>query len=183
LKKLTPLTLLAMLSVACVLLAGCWQTVTRPYRNVISMQPFKAGAITEKGPDGKEVHYALRKIARGRYHMTQTDRGRDFGQGFELGFFPLPGAPNNVLIYQAAALDRTARDDKLRYYGLLVVTIPYGAMEIRPDCEKDSKAARASNTRQGKDGACTFANRAALEKSLLALWKSGKKPEHSYTLH
>jgi len=115
--------------------------------------------------------------------MTQTDRGRDFGQGFELGFFPLPGAPNNVLIYQAAALDRTARDDKLRYYGLLVVTIPYGAMEIRPDCEKDARAARASNTRQGKDGACTFANRAALEKSLLALWKSGKKPEHSYTLH
>ena len=182
-KKLTPLILIASTVLVSVLLAGCWQTVTRPYRNVTSLQPFPAGAITEKGLDGKEVHYALRKIGRGRYHMTQTDRGRDFGQGFELGFFPLPGAPNNVLIYQAAALDRTARDDKLRYYGLLVVTIPYGAMEIRPDCEKDSKAARASNTRQGKDGACTFANRAALEKSLLALWKSGKKPEHSYTLH
>ena len=63
------------------------------------------------------------------------------------------------------------------------MTIPYGAMEIRPDCEKDARAARASNTRQGKDGACTFRDRAALEKSLLALWKSGKKPEHSYTLH
>jgi len=29
-------------------------------------------------------------------------------------------------------------------------------------------------TRKGKDGACTFADRAALEKSLLALWKSGR---------
>ena len=165
------------------LLAGCWQTVTRPYRTVISQQPFRADAVTEKGLDGKETHYALRKIARGRYRMTQTDRGQDFGQGFELGFFPLPGAPDNVLVYQAASLDHTVGEDNLRYYGLVVLTPPYGAMEIRPDCEKDSKAARVSNPRKGKDGACTFANRAALEKSLLALWKSGKKPEHSYTLH
>src|SRR5438105_7990033 len=125
-RKLTPLVLLV-----CVLLAGCWQTMTRPYRNATSLQPFKAGEITEKSLDGKETHYALRKIARGRYRMTQTDRGQDFGQGFELAFFPLPGAPNNVLIYQAAALERTRHDDDLRYYGLLVVTPPYGAMEIR----------------------------------------------------
>ena len=176
--KLTPFILLA-----CMLLAGCWQTTTRPYRNVTSLQPFKPGAITETGPDGKATHYVLSKIERGRYRMTQTDRGQDFGQGFELGFFPLPGAPSNVLIYQAAPLERTLRDDNLRYYGLGVVTVPSGATEIRPDCEKDARAARASKTRMGKDGACTFANRAALEKSLLALWKSGKKPEHSYTLH
>jgi hypothetical protein len=178
LRILTPLVLLAA-----VLLAGCWQTVSRPYRNVTSLQPFAAGAVTQVGPDGKTTHYTLKKIARGRYLMTQTDRGQDFGQGFELGFFPLPGAPANVLVYQAAPLERAARDDKLRYYGLVVVTVPYGALEIRPDCEKDARAARASNTGKGKDGACTFANRAALEKSLLALWKSGKKPEYSYTLH
>ena len=177
-RKWAPLVLLASL-----LVGGCWQSVSRPYRNVPSLQPFEAGEITATGPDRKVTHYALRKIERGRYRMTQTDRGQDFGQGFELGFFPLPGAPNNVLIYQAAALDRTLRDDNLRYYGLVVVTRPYGAMEIRPDCEKDTRAARASRTRIGKDGACTFANRAALEKSLLELWKSGKKAEHSYTLH
>jgi hypothetical protein len=178
LRKWAPLVLLAA-----VLVAGCWQTVSRPYRNVTSLQPFAAGEIIATGPDRKVTHYALRKIERGRYRMTQTDRGQDFGQGFELGFFPLPGAPNNVLIYQAAPLDRTRRDDNLRYYGLVVVTRPYGVMEIRPDCEKDARAARASKTRIGKDGACTFANRAALEKSLLALWKSGKKAEYSYTLH
>ncbi len=176
-RKLTPLILLA-----CMLAAGCWQTAIRPYSNTVSLQPFAAGAITAIGPDRGVTHYALKKIARGRYRMTQTDRGQDFGQGFELGFFPLPGAPSHVLIYQAAALDRTAREDTLRYYGLLVVTGQKSAQEIRPDCEKDARAARASNTRMGKDGGCTFASRAALEKSLLALWKSRKKAVYSYVL-
>jgi hypothetical protein len=175
---LAPFVVLASL-----LLAGCWQTVSRPYRNVTSLQPFRAGSVTEVGPDGKTTHYGLRKISRGRYLMTQTDRGQDFGQGFELGFFSLPGAPGNVLIYQAAPLERTARDENLRYYGLVVVTVPYGVLEIRPDCEKDARAARASGTQAGKDGACTFLDQASLEKSLLALWKSGKKAEYSYTLH
>ena len=176
-RKLAPFILLASL-----LVAGCWQSVSRPYRNEIGVQPFAAGEITATGRDRKITHYALRKIARGRYRMTQTDRGQDFGQGFELGFFALPGAPSHVLIYQAAALDRPASGDNLRYYGLLVITGPNMAQEIRPDCEKDARAARASNPRAGKDGACTFADRAALEKSLLALWKSGKRPEYSYVL-
>jgi hypothetical protein len=178
LQKLAPFVLLAA-----VLLAGCWQTVSRPYRDIASLQPFAAGRVTATGRDSIVTHYALRKIDRGRYRMTQTDRGQDFGQGFELGFFPLPGAPSHVLIYQAAALDRPASGDNLRYYGLLVVTGPNSAQEIRPDCEKDARAARASGTRMGKDGACTFTDRAALEKSLLALWNSKKKPEYSYTLH
>jgi hypothetical protein len=172
----------APLILACLLVAGCWQTVTRPYRNVTSLQPFTTGAITETDADGKVTHYTLKKIARGRYRMTQTDRGQDFGQGFELDFFPLPGAPSHILIYQAAALDHTAQGADLRYYGLLAITGQKSAQEIRPDCEKDARAAQVSGTRKCKDGACTFADRAALEKSLLALWKSGKKAEYSYTL-
>jgi hypothetical protein len=171
----------APLILACVL-AGCWQTVTRPYRDVAPLQPFTSGAVAETDPGGKMTHYALKKIARGRYRLTQTDRGQDFGQGFDLGFFPLPGVPSHVLLYEAAALDHTAAGADLRYYGLLVITGQKSAQEIRPDCEKDARAARVSGTRKGKDGACTFAGRAGLEKSLLALWKSGKKPEYSYTL-
>lgn len=175
---------LAFFALFCaLLLSGCWQTVSRPYRNVTPLQPFAAGPVTQTGPDRKVLHYALNKITRGRYRMTQTDPGPDLGQGFELDFFPLPGAPRNVLIYEAAPLEHTAGNENLRYYGLVIVTVPYGALEIRPDCEKDARAARVSNTRTGRDGACTFANRAALEKSLLALWKSGKKAEYSYTLH
>ena len=176
-RKLAPLILLA-----CLVAAGCWQTVNRPYRNVTPVQPFAAGAVTSTGSDGKPVHYALRKIRGGVYRMTQTDRGSDFGQGFELAFFPLSGAPSHVLVYEAAALDHTAAGANLRYYGLLVVTGQKSAEEIRPDCDKDARAARASGTRAGRDGACTFRDRTALEKSLLALWKSGKKPEYSYTL-
>jgi hypothetical protein len=175
---LAPFVLLASL-----LVGGCWQTVSRPYRNVTGIQPFDAGSVTATGHDLRVTHYALRKITGGRYRMTQTDRGQDFGQGFDLGLFPLPGAPSHVLIYEAAPLDRTARNDSLRYYGLLVVTGSKSAREMRPDCDHDARAARVSNTQAGKDGACTFADRAALEKSLLALWKSGKKPEYSYALH
>jgi hypothetical protein len=100
LRKFAPLILLA-----CLLTAGCWQTLTQPYRNVTSLQPFAAGTVTDSGPDQKVTHYTLKKIARGRYRMTQTDRGNDFGQGFDLGFFPLPGAPSHVLVYEAAALE------------------------------------------------------------------------------
>ena len=116
--------------------------------------------------------------------MTQTDRGQDFGQGFELGFFPLPGAPSHVLIYQAAALDHTALGADLRYYGLLVITGQKGAQEIRPDCDHDARAAAslpAARVKIDDYGACTFADRAALEKSLLALWKCGKKTSHQPT--
>lgn len=137
-RKFAPLIVLIGL-----LTAGCWQTVNRPYRDVMSLQPFAAGAVTTTDARGKPIHYALKKIARGRYRMTQTDRGSDFGQGFEMGFFPLPGAPSNVLVYQAAPLDHTAAGANLRYYGVLVVTGRKSAEEVRPDCEKDARAPRA----------------------------------------
>ncbi len=163
------------------LVAGCWQTRSRPYRGVQPLMPFDEGAVVETGPDRKPVRYTLAKIAGGRYRLTQTDRGQDFGQGFDLAFFPLPGAPSRVLVYEAAALDHPAADESLRYHGLLVLTGRGGAREIRPDCEKDAKAAAASGTVADKSGDCTFADRAALETSLLALWKSGKKPAYRWT--
>jgi hypothetical protein len=138
--------------------------------------------VTETGPDGHQQHYRLTRQPGGRYRLTSVDKGQDFGEGFDLGFFPLPGAPSHVLVYQAAALDHPRDEDALRYYGLAVITGPNAMEEIRPDCDKDWRAARVSATRKGKDGACTFATRDALEKSLLALWKSGKKAEYKYVL-
>jgi len=70
----------------------------------------------------------------------------------------------------------------LRYYGLLNITGPKSAEEIRADCTRDWRAARASGTRKGADGACTFATREALEKSLLALWRSHRKAQYRYVL-
>ena len=165
----------------CTLLAGCWQMTTRPYRDVSGVTVFAPGRVTVSGPDRMQ-HYRLARQPRGRYRLASIDKGEDFGEGFDLGFFPLPGAPSHVLVYQAAPLDHPRTENSLRYYGLMVVTGPRSAEEIRPDCDKDVRAARASRTRPGRDGACTFATRAALEKSLLALWQSGKKPEYLYQM-
>ncbi|HEX4178719.1 MAG TPA: hypothetical protein VHY57_09785 [Rhizomicrobium sp.] len=171
-RKCVPFILLA-----CLAMAGCWQSRARPYRDAIGVQPFAAGAITATDLDGKVAHYTLRKIERGRYRLTPNDRGRDFGQGFELGLFPLPGAPSRVLILQMAMLSFHTGDDNLRYYALLVVTGKDSAGEIVPRCGKDARAARVSGVVKDGAGICTFPGRASLEKSLLALWKSGKKPE------
>ena len=164
----------------CFVLAGCWQTATRPYRNVMSLQPFAEGMVTTTDRDGRVAHYLLRKIDRGRYRVMQMGRGQDFGQGFEAGFFLLPGAPSNVLVLQMAALNFHTGDDNLRYYGLLVVKGPNSAEEIDPDCGKDARTAllRAHYPQ----GACAFADRGSLEKALLALWKSDRKPDYSLSL-
>ncbi|HEX4028559.1 MAG TPA: hypothetical protein VHX18_13145 [Rhizomicrobium sp.] len=177
LRRCVPFILLVCLAVA-----GCWQTRTRPYGNVIAMQPFAAGTVTATDRDGKVTHYALRKIDRGRYRLTLSDRGQDFGQGFEVGFFPLSGAPSRVLILQMAMLNFHTGDDNLRYYGLLVVTGKNSAQEIVPDCDKDARRARVPAADKDNAGTCTFPDRASLEKSLLALWKSGKKPDTSLSL-
>lgn len=171
-RKCVPFILLACLAVA-----GCWQSRARPYRDAIGVQPFAAGPVTTTDRDGRVAHYMLRKIERGRYRLTPSDHGRDFGQGFELGLFPLPGAPSHVLILQMAMLSFHTGDDSLRYYGLLVVTGKNTAREIVPRCGKDARAARMSGVTKDGAGICTFPDRASLEKSLLALWKSGKKPE------
>lgn len=166
----------------CLAVAGCWQTKARPYRNVMSLQPFAAGTVMATDRDGKVAHYSLRKIGRGRYRLTLSDHDRDFGQGFEVGFFPLPGAPSHVLVLQMATLNFHTGDDSLRYYGLLVVTGQNRAQDIVPDCDKDARKARVPAGYKDSAGVCTFPDRASLEKSLLVLWKSGKKPDTSLSL-
>jgi hypothetical protein len=174
LRKFLPLILLA-----CLAAAGCWQSKTRPYRNEMSLQPFAAGTVTVTGRDSKAQHYALHKIEHGRYRLTETDHGRDFGEGLELGLFPLPGAPSRVLVAQAAMLSFHAGDDNLRYYGLLIVTGANSAQEIVPDCYKDARSGQVPRAYRESTIVCAFPGRASLEKSLLALWKSGKKPDAS----
>ena len=165
----------------CLAMAGCWQTRNRPYRNEMSLEPFAAGTVTATSHDGKVAHYALRKTGRGRYRLTLTDRGQDFGQGFDLAFFPLPGAPSHVLVLQMAMLNFHTGDDNLRYYGLLVITSQTSAREIVPDCDHDARRARVPAAFRAP-GTCTFPDRASLEKALLALWKSGKRADTSFSL-
>ena len=57
-----------------------------------------------------------------------------------------------------------------------------GADEIRPDCKGDAAITLPLGIKND-DGACTFKDRAALEKSLLALAAGGKKAGHFYRFH
>ncbi|HEY1878040.1 MAG TPA: hypothetical protein VGG66_11245 [Rhizomicrobium sp.] len=150
----------------------------------MSLQPFAAGTVTATGQDGKVTHYSLRKIGRGRYRLTLSDRGSDFGEGFEVGLFPLPGAPGHVLVLQLAVLDYHRGDGNLRDYGLLVITGKNSASEIDPDCDKDARLARVAITYKNRipGNACTVPDRASLERSLLALRQSGRKPNTSLKL-
>lgn len=167
---------------AALLLAGCWQTRTLPYRGVAGVTPFAAGQVIVTGPDGRKERYGLSLQPRGRYRLASLRRGQQLGEGFDLALFPLPHAPSHVLIYEAAPLDHPRELNDLRYYGLLDITGARSAAEIRADCTRDWRAARVSGTRKDADGACTFATREALEKSLLALWKSHRKPQYTYSL-
>lgn len=162
---------------AAVLLAGCWQSKTQLYAGQKSVTPFRVGPVTGTGADGRVQHYVLTRQG-ARYRLTITDKGDDFGEGFGLAFFRLPGAPETVLAYEAVSLDKAETPDSLRYYGLAVRQAD-GIAEIRPDCKKD--AAAAVGIKAGADDVCTFTDRATLERSLFALWKSGKKPEYLYS--
>lgn len=170
------------LMMAVLLLAGCWQTTIRPYRNVTGVTPFAAGIVTITGPGMRGGRYRLTLQPQGRYRLAAVGRGEALGDGFDLALFPLPHAPSHVLIYEAVPLDHPREMDDVRYYGLLNVTGPASAQEMRPDCGRDARAARASGTRRGADGNCTFASRDALEKSLLALWKRRGGTPYRYRL-
>ncbi len=67
---------LAML-MACVLLAGCWQMKTRPYRDVAGVTVFAPGRVAVAGPDGMPQHYRLVRQPKGRYRLTSVEKGED----------------------------------------------------------------------------------------------------------
>lgn len=175
---------------ACFFLAGCWQANGSLYGKIDTITPFRAGAITETGGTQAAQNFALTLNRDGSYRMIGSDKGTDdFGEGFALGFFSIPGLPPNVYAYEAVSLSHCARPsgcdpvkpDEPRYYGLIRAN-KTGADEIRPDCKKDSAITFPLGIRED-DGACTFKDRATLEKSLVALAASGKQAEHFYRFH
>lgn len=183
----------AALLLSLLLLGGCWQSRGTLYGDATPATPFKAGTVTQTGKDssGKALvqHFALTLEANGAYRMIGTDKGQDdFGEGFVLRFFPLPGLPRDAYVYEAISLTHCARAsgcaplkaDDPRYYGIALKTTG-GVAEIRPDCERDAAATKPFGIKNDS-GTCDFSNRAVLEKSLLALANSGKKAAYDYTL-
>ena len=175
---------------ACFFLAGCWQANGSLYGKIDTIAPFRAGAIAETGSTQATQNFDLTRNRDGSYRMIGSDKGTDdFGEGFVLNFFAIPGLPQNVYAYEAVSLSHCARPSgcdpvkpgDARYYGLIRTTIA-GADEIRPDCKGDAAITLPLGIKND-DGACTFKDRATLEKSLLALAADGKKAEHFYRFH
>ena len=182
-RRLRPLTGLAFL-----LLGGCWQSNGSLYGKIDTVTPFRTGAITQTGGEQAAQNFDLTLGADGSYRMIGSDKGTDgFGEGFALRFIALAGLPANVYAYEAVSLSHCGQPSGCdpvkpgdpRYYGLIRTTLD-GADEIRPDCEKDAAFTPGI---KDDDDVCTFQSRLALEKSLLALAASGKKPEHLYRFH
>lgn len=179
-----------LMALACLLLAGCWQSNGSLYGKVDTVTPFRAGAITQTGGKQAAQNFDLALDADGSYRMIGSDKGTDdFGEGFALRFITLAGLPANVYEYEAVSLSHCDRPsgcdpvkpDDPRYYGLVRAT-PDGADEIRPDCKKDAAITMSAGIKED-DGVCTFQSRLVLEKSLLALAASGKKAEHFFRFH
>jgi hypothetical protein len=170
---------------ACVALAGCWQSTGSLFGDVKPVEPFAAGKLvsSEPGKPGEVSHALLTKGKDGGYRLSSTDK-KDQGDAVVLRFIALPGLPPDVFVFEAVSDDKcrpgqtchpvTATSE--RDYGLVRRT-KTGAEVTSPDCDKSSPAAKLSGVKAGSYGICDFTSRASLETALLALakqsWKAG----------
>src|SRR5450432_4355836 len=83
---------------ACLLLAGCWQSEGSLYGGAKTVQPLTAGKVVSRDPGSprKLNHFALTKQAGGAYRLANNDKGSsDFGDAVRLRVFALPGLPKD----------------------------------------------------------------------------------------
>ncbi len=163
---------------ACLLVAGCWQSEGSLYGGAKTVQPFAAGKVTSRDPGApkKRNHFLLTKAAGGAYRLTNGDKASsDFGDAVGLRFFALSGLPKDVFVFEAVSDDKcrpgnichpmTAKSE--RDYGLVRLTRS-GAEAASPDCDKSSPTAKLPGVTASDYGTCTFTSRAALETALRA---------------
>lgn len=175
--------------IAAVALAGCWQSKDSLYGDRQPVEPFRTGRVEGINVAHKDRdHSLLTKEPGGVYRLTNNDKdSSDFGDSFLVRFFPLAGTPAGIFAYEAQEVktckpaDNMCRPvDPSRYYGL-VRRVQNGGEVLNPDCAKDSAAAKLPGVTAGDYGTCDFADRAALEKALLALAKKPWKADIVYT--
>jgi len=175
---------------ACLLLAGCWQSEGSLYEGAKTVQPFAAGKVTsgDPGTPKKRNHFLLTKVSGGAYRLTNNDKGSpDSGDAVVLRFFAAPGLPKDVFVFEAVSDDKckpgnichpmTAKSE--RDYGLVRLT-KTGAEVASPGCDKASAAAKLPGVSVSDYGTCTFTSRASLETALLAQARQGWKASIAY---
>ena len=180
-RKFAPFPLLA-----CLLVAGCWQSTGSLLGDVKPVQPFAAGKLVSSNPDkpADVGHAVLTKQKDGSYRLASADKA-DLGDAMVLRFIALPGLPKDVFAFEAVSDDKcrpgntchplTAKSE--RDYGLVRLT-KTGAEVTNPDCGKS--AARLPGVKADGYNGCTFSNRASLEKALLDFAKQGWKTNLTY---
>jgi len=179
----------ALMLLAALPLAGCWEAKTSLYGGARPLQPLGTGKVIGLNSDKKESeHSVLTREAGGAYRLTNDEKGSsDFGDSFAVRFFSFRGAPSGVLIFEAQERknckpgDTNCTQDPMYYYGL--AKVKSGSAEVvNPDCDKDSATAKMPGVAAGDYGTCTFTDRATLEKAMLALSQEPWKPQVTYTL-
>jgi hypothetical protein len=173
---------------ACLLVAGCWQSEGSLLGGAKTVQPFAAGKVTSRDPGApkKRNHFLLAKESGGAYRLTNNERNSsDFGDAVSLRFFALSGLPKDVFVFEAVSDDKcrpgnichpmTAKSE--RDYGLVRRT-RIGAEVTSPDCDKAT--AKLPGLTPSDYGTCTFTSRASLETALRAQARQGWKASIAY---
>ena len=179
-----------MKRIASVLLAlglgGCFESDGSLYDGVTVLHPFRDGAVVSRSKDDKPGHLALTSEADGAYRFVITDK-EDFGEGYRLRLFALPGAPAGIMAFEATELCKPADMDckpvtatSLRYYGLVRAT-SRGAEQFNPVCKRTSSFARLPGVTVKDYDTCHFTSRASLERALLTLARQEPKADTIYT--
>jgi hypothetical protein len=175
-----------LIFLACLLLAGCWQSTGSLFGDVKTVQPFRAGKLVSTNSDKPaDVGHSLLTIGKdGSYRLAAADKA-DLGDAMVLRFIALKGLPQNMFVFEAVSDDKckpgemchpvTAKSE--RDYGLVRVT-KAGAEVTSPECGKTT--AKLPGVKADTYGTCAFSNRDSLEKALLELAKQGWKTSLAY---
>src|SRR5690349_15293248 len=91
---------------ACLLLAGCWQSTGSLFGDAKPVQPFRAGKLVASNAEKPaDVSHSMLTVGKdGSYRLAATGKA-DLGDAMVLRFIALPGLPANVFVFEAVSDD------------------------------------------------------------------------------
>jgi hypothetical protein len=175
-----------MRRIACVVLlslfcGGCFESDKPLYAGVKPVTPFAGGPVTSRDKDGKTIAMNLAKDADGSYRLTSREKGRDFGKGYRVLFFAVNGLPSGALLAAVKDCEADFKNCASGSWSYLLVRPAADKVEWHePDCSGTlSKLAGL----QVESGSCKFADRASLDKAILAAGSLPWTADGAYLLH
>lgn len=169
---------------------GCFESDASLYQGVKPLQPLQAGPVTSRDKDGKSTRMALAKNANGSYRLTSRERGKDFGKGYLVRFFPLAGASAGILVAEVKDCESGfAKCESSSGWNYELVRLDpgkpagkvAGKVEWRdPDCSKVMSKLAAITV---ETETCKFRDRVSLEKALGVAAAMPWQASGSYQFH